>query len=340
MGFPAQLAQALEQSSGHRHPISSISGRISNIVVIGMGASGVVGDFVRVLLRNSPVAVHVKKNCTIPPFVNSETLVISVTYSGKTRETLDALNSSIASGAKNIVVTTSIELGTLCVQRGIPWIKVPENGFPRATLGFMLVSVMDALHRLGLTKSFESDVREAISVLKEIRQQCRAEVPQKSNPARLLANALIGRFPVIYGESEFTDVVAVRWKQQLSENAKAHCYYDVFPELLHNEVESWHLSDNGLVKEYALLLLRDAAWEHQAGMGVKIDAAKRLAESKGAKAYDLWTKGKSELARLLSLCYFGDFVSVYVAVSRGIDPGPVHNIEQMKMVSMSSIKEV
>ena len=54
----------------------------------------------------------------------------------------------------------------------------------------------------------------------------------------------------------------------------------------------------------------------------KIDAAKRLAESKGAKVYDLWTRGKSDLARLLSLCHVGDYVSVYLSAFSGVDPGP------------------
>jgi glucose/mannose-6-phosphate isomerase len=335
--FPLQLAAALEQASANRFSVPS--GKISSVVVIGMGASGVVGDFVKVLLRDHAIPVHVHKNSILPAFVNEETLVISVTYSGKTRETLDALNSSLTSGAKNIVITSSGDLCGICTHKGIPCIQIPENGFPRATLGHMLVSVMDVLYRAGLTRSFEPDVREAITTLNDIKQQCGAEMPQKGNPARLLAHALVGRFPVIYGESGFTEVVAVRWKQQMSENAKAHCYFDVFPELLHNEIESWHLSDNGQVKEYALLLLRDALWERQTGMETKIDAAKRLAESKGAKVHDLWTRGKSDLARLLSLCYLGDYVSVYVALSRGIDPGPVHNIEQLKKVSVSSSRE-
>lgn len=337
--FPSQLARALEYAILSNGSVSTNLGKISNIVIVGMGASGVVGDFVKVLLRNSAVPVHVQKNSNIPSFVNSETLVVSITYSGKTRETLQALNTSIASGAKNLVVTSSLQLASLCLQKEVTCIRVPENGFPRATLGFMLVSILQVLYKLGITNSFDSDVKEAILVLNEIKEQCESDVPYKSNPARLLANALVGRFPVIYGESDFTEVAAVRWKQQLSENAKVHCYYDVFPELLHNEVESWHLSDNGKVKEYALLLLRDTVWEHQAGMEEKIDAAKRLAETKGAKAYDLWTRGKSELARLLSLCYIVDYVSVYVALSRGIDPGPVHNIEQMKKVTVSSYKE-
>jgi glucose/mannose-6-phosphate isomerase len=293
-----------------------------------------------VILRDSAAPVFVQKSSTLPAFVNSESLVISITYSGQTRETLKVLNESISVGARNLVITSSHKLGSFCSNKGIPWIQIPENGFPRATLGFMLVSAMAALHKLGLTGRFDSDVSEAIEILGEIRSQCGPEMPPKSNPARLLAQALVGRFPIIYGESGFTDVVAIRWKQQINENGKAHCYYDVFPELLHNEVESWHLGDNSQVKQFVLLLMRDSPWEAGSGMEAKIEATKHLAEEKGAKVIDLWTKGRSEIARLLSLCYVGDYVSVYLSLSRGIDPGPVHNIEQLKKISISNAKEV
>lgn len=337
--FSSQLNHAYSRVN-EDPSIRPVSGKISSIVIAGMGASGVIGDFIRVILKNSHVPVIVLKSASLPSFVNSESLVISITYSGRTRETLDVLSASMALGARNLVITSSAKLGSFCSSKGIPWVQVPENGFPRATLGFMLVSALAALHKLGVAGSFDADVSEATQILGEIRSQCGPEMPHKTNPARLLAQALVGSFPIIYGESGFTEVVAVRWKQQINENGKAHCYYDVFPELLHNEVESWHLADNGQVKQYVLLLMRDSSWEADAGMEGKIEATKRLAEGKGTKVVDLWTKGRSELARLLSLCYVGDYVSVYLSILRGIDPGPVHNIEQLKKISISNAKEV
>lgn len=336
--FPSQVLLAYASLNGHKMPSQFSEEKIANIVIMGMGASGVVGDFVKVLLRNQAIPIYVQKSSKLPRFVNSDSLVVSITYSGKTRETLDALNSSISAGAKNLVMTSSYELGAICAGKNIPWISVPENGFPRATLGYMLVAILGALNKLGIGTSIDADIAEVLAVLREVKKQCGPGVPQNSNPARLLALALLGRFPVVYGESEFTDVVALRWKQQINENAKAHCYTDVLPELLHNEIESWHHPDNAHVRDYALLLLRDSVREHEEGLDAKVEAAKHLAEVKGAKVYDLWTRGKSELARLLSLCYLGDFVSVYLAIARGIDPGPVHNIEQLKKVARSDIK--
>ena len=182
--FPSQLARAMELVRANGNSFNSLTGKITSVVIVGMGASGVVGDFVKVLLRNLPIPVHVHKNSILPMFVNSETLVISITYSGKTRETLDVLNRSIEIGAKNVVVTSSFELESLCRSKGIACIKIPENGFPRATLGLLLVSVLGVLHRVKSINSVESDIVESIAVLNEIKMQCGPEMPEKSNPAR------------------------------------------------------------------------------------------------------------------------------------------------------------
>lgn len=305
-----------------------------------MGASGLPGDFARVLMRNSRIPVYVQKSGSLPRFVDNRSLVIAISYSGKTRETLDALNDAISAGAKVVVMTTSAELGNLCAHKGIPWICIPDAGFPRAALGYMLICMLGILQRLGiLSSSVDADVSEAIRILKEIRKKCGPEIAQKSNPAWLLALALAGKVPVIYAESEFSEVIALRWKQQLNENAKIHCYYAVFPELLHNEIEAWHYSDYSR-QNYAVVILRDAIHEQETRLGLKIEATRHLMESRGVRVYDLWTKGTSELARLLSLCYLGDFISVYLALSRGIDPGPVYSIQSIKKIGLASPTEV
>src|SRR4030065_268269 len=45
---------------------------------------------------------------------------------------------------------------------------------------------------------------------------------------------------------------------------------------------------------------------------------------------DVAARVSARLARLLSLVLFGDFVSVYVALLRGVDPTPVPPIDEVK----------
>ncbi len=45
---------------------------------------------------------------------------------------------------------------------------------------------------------------------------------------------------------------------------------------------------------------------------------------------EIYAQGKSDLDRVLSLIYFGDFLSVYLAVLGGVDPTPVEVISRLK----------
>jgi glucose/mannose-6-phosphate isomerase len=305
-----------------------------------MGGSGIAGDFARVLLRNSNVPVHVYKSSVPPQFITDNTLIIAITYSGKTNETLSALEASLSLGAKGIVITSSHELGSTCEERKIPCILVPQHNYPRASLGYLLLPVLGILQKLHVIPSIDLDISESVSILQDIRKQCGPETLVAANPARLLANALAEKMPVVYGESHFTDVVALRWKQLFNENSKVHSYCDSFPELLHNEIEAWQHSVAVKRQNNVVILLRDAIHEHDTSLDERIVAARALIQNNGTSIFELWTRGKSELARLLSLSYMGDFVSVYLADSLGIDPGSVPNIEKLKKQTLESVKEV
>jgi glucose/mannose-6-phosphate isomerase len=136
--------------------------------------------------------------------------------------------------------------------------------------------------------------------------------------------------PVVHGESNFIDVVALRWKQLFNENSKVHSYCDSFPELLYNEIEAWHQNARASHQHKITIILRDTIHESDTHLEEKIVAAKALIQSSGTLVFELWTRGKSELARLLSLSYMGDFVSVYLATSMGTEPSVIPNIEQLK----------
>ena len=308
--------------------------KVSDIVVLGMGGSGIVGDYLRVLLRNSSLPFHVNKHSIPPRSIGKNTLVMAVTYSGKTRETLDALDTCVKAGAKVVLVTSRRELTSLHYKGKVPCITIPENGHSRASLGYMLVPLLYLLRDANVLKKVDRDITETVEVLNQIKEECKPEVPLKKNPARSAASELMGRFPIIYGEYNFTDAVALRWKQMLNENAKTHCYHDTFPELLHNEIEAWDEPDNN--QKYALILLRDSLYERETGLQERMAATKYIVQQKSS-ILEFWSRGRSELARLLSLTYLGDLVSVYLAKAKGVDASKVRNIELIKNLKMKEM---
>jgi glucose/mannose-6-phosphate isomerase len=329
INFPDQIAEAYEYLKHFmRHYQVETP---SKIVVLGMGGSGIVGDFVRVILRNSKVPVHVCKSSVAPRYVDKDTLVIAITYSGNTKETTDALNACISYGAAIVVITSSPELQSICKQLMLTCILVSGNGHTRCSFGYLLLSVLSILQSAGIVAAgmIDQDILESVEMLKKVRNDCSPDREILNNQAMMLALALKDRFPIIYGESNFTDAIAQRWKQLLNENSKTQCQCEIFPELVHNEVEAW-ANDGSSSKNYPLILLRDVVYEREVGWHEKFEVTKSLIESKNAEIYELWTSGISELARLLSLSYVGDFVSIYLAFAKGIDPSYIPNIEFVK----------
>lgn len=308
---------------------------ISDIVVLGMGGSGIIGDYLRVLLRNSSLPFHVNKHSIPPRSIGKNSLVIAITYSGKTRETLDALDTCVKAGAKVVLVTSKRELTSMRYEGKVPCITIPEHGHSRASLGYMLVPLLYLLQDANILNKVDRDITETVEVLNQIKDECKPEVSLKKNPARSLASELSGKFPIIYGEYNFTDAVALRWKQMLNENAKTHCYSDIFPELLHNEIEAWDEPENN-DQQYALILLRDSLYERETGLQERIAATKYIVQQK-SRIFELWSRGRSELARLLSLTYLGDLVSVYLAKTKGVDASKVHNIDLIKNLKMKEM---
>ncbi len=330
LAFPSQVNHAFTIAKSFTLDYN----KISDIVVLGMGGSGIVGNYLRVLLRNSSLAFHISKHSIPPKSIGKNTLVMAVTYSGKTRETLDALDTCVKAGANAILVTSRHELSLKRYEGKLPCITIPENGHSRTSLGYLLVPLLYLLQDANILKRVDRDIAETVEVLNQIKEECKPEVPLKKNPARSLASELLGRFPIIYGEYNFTDAVAMRWKHMLNENAKTHCYHDVFPELLHNEIEAWDEPESN--EKYALVLLRDSLYERETGLQERIAATKYIVQQK-SKIFELWSRGRSELARLLSLTYLGDLTSVYLAKAKGVDASKVRNIELLKNLKLKEM---
>jgi hypothetical protein len=56
--------------------------------------------------------------------------------------------------------------------------------------------------------------------------------------------------------------------------------------------------------------------------------------------YDIWSQGKSKLAKMLSVIVVADFLSNYLAILRGIDPTPVQTIDKIKnSLKKNNVKE-
>jgi glucose/mannose-6-phosphate isomerase len=206
-------------------------------------------------------------------------------------------------------------------------VRVTGGMPPRTTLGYLFTPMLVTLARLGMIPDQKAPVAEAIEMLRELGAQYRPGIETFRNLPKALARDLHGKFPVIYGVQDFSDVVAYRWRTQLNENSKMLASHQAFPELNHNEVVGWQglLSD---ALEVWVVLLRDS--RELGRIAQQIDITKAFLQERAAGITEVWSQGQSRLARLFSLLYTGDFTSYYLALLRGVDPKPIEAIDRLK----------
>jgi len=295
----------------------------ANIVVAGMGGSAIGGDIAYSLLREElPVPLYVIRDYNLPSFVNHKTLFFAVSYSGNTEETLSAYKEAKSRDARCIVISSGGRLKEILGDD--VYIPLPPNMPPRFAFPFIFVPIVRSLESMGIVKK-RNDWEETIELLKGLKEDFSPFTPSAENKAKSLAYALKGKLPLIYASSPLLFGVALRWKTQINENAKAHAYVDFFPELHHNEIMAWEGKDK--VADFAIVLLRDKGENDR--IRKRIEITKELIGDK-AEIYEVWTSGESKLARVFSLIYLGDFLSLYLAILYRFDPQEIDFINYIK----------
>lgn len=326
MNLPEQFERALK--IGEEGAIPVLNEGLSNLLILGLGGSAIGGDLLRTLLADEiGIPVVVNREYDIPAFVGKDTLVVASSYSGNTEETLTAYSQAKARGSQLMAITTGGKLKEMAQDDGVPVIEIPSGLQPRAAIGYSFLPFLVALWRLGLIQNKRRDVEETIALLKEMREKLGPESLGERNIAKELAAKLHGKNPVVYGSYGWKSAVALRWKTQINENSKNPCYYNFFPELNHNEIVGTEVPEE-LLKKVEIIILRDES--DPARIQKRIEVTKTILEERVGGISEVWAEGKSQLAKLFSLIYIGDFTSLYLAILNGIDPSPVNVISHLK----------
>ncbi|HEA47529.1 MAG TPA: bifunctional phosphoglucose/phosphomannose isomerase [bacterium] len=322
--FPDQCSRAIKIAL--QAPLPSYK-RIDEILVCGMGGSGIGGEILKsVVEKELKIPLVINKDYQIPEFVNSQTLVFSVSYSGNTEETLSAYREAVKKKAQIVAITTGGRLAGLAKRSKIPVISIPSGLPPRVSLGYLFFSLLVILERLGLIKNKKKECQETLRLLKDLRKKLSLPSRAGSNQAKRIALKLYKNLPLIY-TSPILFPAGLRWKGQLSENSKVLAFSNTFPELNHNEIVGWRCLP-GILKRCYLINLCDKKDSSRIKKRIKITSKIIKDEAKGLDF--LYSQGKSLLARLFSLIYLGDWVSYYLAILNRIDPTPVKVIDYLK----------
>ncbi|HEY7947188.1 MAG TPA: bifunctional phosphoglucose/phosphomannose isomerase [Acidimicrobiales bacterium] len=322
--LPEQVAEAagaargLEGLPDHEY--------VEQVVVLGMGGSGIAGDLmVAVAGPFLPVPIVVAKSYDLPDFVGPGSLVFALSFSGDTEETVEAAGEAAAAGANLVLVTSGGELGRQADAWGAPAVPVPGDiPQPRAALGAMAVPPLIVLEEIGLFPGAGRWVELAVEQLS--RRRDTLLVP--GNEAETLARTLGRTIPLVHGAEALGAAAALRWKNQINENAKAPAFFGVYPEICHNEIAGWGQNGDVTRQIITLVNLRHDA-EHPQVVR-RFDLVAELLREVVADIVEVRAVGEGDLAQLLDLILVGDFVSLHLAAQEGIDPGPVPVLSELK----------
>ncbi len=297
-------------------------GEFDKVIICGMGGSAMAGDVAR---RFAKVPIIVNRSYTLPSFADERALLVAISYSGNTAETISSLKAGIKGGMKGLCIVSGGKLEGLAQENGVPFLKVPSGYQPRAATGYLALPLLVALSRLGLTAGADQ-WDDMFTALGKVKEECAASVPLQENRAKQLAQSLHGRVPIIYGTAGNTDLVAMRFKTQINENAKQPAYWNAFSELNHNEILALVRSD--LLKNQHILLLKNS-FDHPENR-IRMEIMTELFDEQDVPHTDVTCEGETELGQVFSHIYFGDYVSYYLALTNRLDPTPVELIEKFK----------
>ena len=316
------------------------------VVVAGMGGSGIAGDVVSALaMPTSPAPVVVHRGPGLPGWVGAADLVISVSCSGATAETLSATDEAIRRGVRLIgICADDSPLAQRCLQSRAAHVAVTPELTPRSSFWALAVPAVVACARLSLIDlgSGDAALEATAQRLETIAEACRPDRESFVNPAKALALELTGTLPMAWGAGQTGGVAAYRFACQLAENAKYPAVAGALPEVHHNQIVSLDgrlaggAAEADLFRDRVedeqplrmrLVLLHD---DDDPATADRVAASEDLADARGVPVSRLRSEGTHPLERLASLVGVIDYASVYLAIGQGIDPTPVDAIDAVK----------
>ncbi|MGI5269285.1 SIS domain-containing protein [Nonomuraea sp. CA-218870] len=339
----AVAGSAAQVRTGHRVAVESGVDRLvadvrpRAVVVVGMGGSALAGDLLAAVCgQGAPIPVVTVRSYQLPGWVGATDLVIAVSWSGETGETISMATEAVRRGCTLLAVgPAGSALEAVAVQSSSVYVPIPTEGRPRADLWLVTTPLVVAASALGLVRTEPTVYERVARVLEEVAHRCRPSSDSFLNPGKTLAMDLAETVPMIWGSSPLAAAAAARFAARLNEDAKYPAVFGELPEAGHNQVAVFDgpLAERDIFADTAtrtlrLVLLRDLD-EHPRVTSAR-EAVVRLAQDRDVLVTELAADGDHPLERLASLIGPADFATTYLALGYGLDPTPVGPITELR----------
>jgi glucose/mannose-6-phosphate isomerase len=314
--FTEQLYEGL--AIGKKYQFKTARKRLSNVVLTGLGGSGIGGSIVQnYVFDKMDTPIIVNKDYFLPAFVDGNSLVIISSYSGNTEETVSAFKQALDANATIVCITSGGEIAKLACVHDIDCILLPSGMPPRACIGYSMIQVLYTLAYFGLINNdFISDIGVSIELLNANEK----DIQEK---AAAIAQKVHGKLPVIYAASDF-EGLAIRIRQQLNENSKMLAWHGAIPEMNHNELVGWRDVD---AKKVVIFLRNETDYER---VQARMEINKEIISKCTPNIIEIYSKGTTYWERVLYFIHLTDWLSVHLADLHEVDATEVKVIDFLK----------
>ena len=296
---------------------------VQRFVLEGMGGSHLHADILTMSDPSIDLIVHSSYGLAPEPHVppahpegREYTLFIASSYSGNTEEALDFVHRAVEGGYNTACISTGGKLIEYAKENNLPYIQIPDTGIqPRSALGFAL---------LALVKFVKP---ELLPELKKLADTLKPE--ELRSEGEEIAQTCKDYIPVI-NSSSINQAIAYNWKIKFNETGKIPSFYNVFPELNHNEMQGFDPNDQNkhLSERFRFIFIRDD--KDYARIQTRMDVCEKLYEDRGMEVIRVHLTGTTYFERVFNSLLIADWAALTTARLYGSEPEAVPMIEEFK----------
>lgn len=289
-----------------------------SFVLCGMGGSHLAAGLLKIY--NPYLDIYVHRDYGLPSLSKKrfgKALFIASSYSGNTEEVVDFAENAYAARYNLAVIATGGRLIEFAEKNGLPYIKMPDTGIqPRNALGFSMLS---------LAKLVGDD--DAMIELQELGSKLRPS--DFKEQGEILAGELQGKIPIIYS-SRANLAIAYNWKIKFNESAKIPAFYNVFPELNHNEMNGFDITGGTkeLSSRFHFIFLEDA--DDQPKIMRRMEVLAELYAERGLPVKSISLSGETIFEKIFNSIALADWTALALSKIYNTEPTQVPMVEKFK----------
>lgn len=312
--FPNQLRESIQIAETVELKFDRT---ITNVVICGLGGSGIGGEIVKEWMRPlANLSIEVCHRYKLPEYVNHNTLVIACSYSGNTEETPTAVQEAIDKKALLIGITSGGDLKNILTNIKAQYVTIPGGLPPRSALAYSLVQLIEIIEQAGVTlERISPKLIRAIELIEQTQ-------PSIISLAQRLVEQSGSKKLMLYAEDQFHPVL-LRTCQQLNENSKELAFYNVVPEMNHNEIVGWAKDPKDMFVVFVRSNLENSRNASRLDISFEIISDK-------TEVVKVEARGEHLIDQSLYLIHLFDWVSLLKAERKEIDVTEVKVIDYLK----------